>query len=215
MLIVGAKGFAKEMLEIFHQLNQLESVYFYDDINTYAKAIMYDKFEIIQDISRAETLFNAECNKFVLGIGNPSLRYKLSDKFNKIGGKLTSLISPFSHIGNLGNILESGVNIMTGTVITNDIYISTGALINLNCTIGHDSSIGKYSELCPGVHVSGNCKIGDFTFIGTGTSILPGISIGSNVVVGAGSVVTKNIEDNCLVMGVPAIKVKEFSPLQL
>ena len=33
MLIIGAKGFAKEVLEVLHQMNQIENVAFYDDIN--------------------------------------------------------------------------------------------------------------------------------------------------------------------------------------
>ena len=33
MLIVGAKGFAKEVLEVLHQLNETEDVVFYDDVN--------------------------------------------------------------------------------------------------------------------------------------------------------------------------------------
>jgi hypothetical protein len=32
MLIIGAKGFAKEVLEIFHQQNKLQNIAFYDDV---------------------------------------------------------------------------------------------------------------------------------------------------------------------------------------
>ncbi|MFZ2430593.1 MAG: hexapeptide transferase, partial [Lutibacter sp.] len=33
MLVIGAKGFAKEVLEVVHQLNELENLVFYDDVN--------------------------------------------------------------------------------------------------------------------------------------------------------------------------------------
>ena len=33
MLIIGAKGFAKEVLEILHQKNDLQNIVFYDDVN--------------------------------------------------------------------------------------------------------------------------------------------------------------------------------------
>ena len=33
MLIIGAKGLAKEVLEIFHQKNELDNLFFYDDIS--------------------------------------------------------------------------------------------------------------------------------------------------------------------------------------
>ncbi len=44
MLIIGAKGFAKEVLEILHQLNQLENVVFYDDVNNDAPEKLFGQF---------------------------------------------------------------------------------------------------------------------------------------------------------------------------
>ena len=41
-------------------------------------------------------------------------------------------------------------------------------------------------------------------------TILPGVSIGDNVVVGAGAVVTKDIPDNSLALGVPARVIKKI-----
>jgi acetyltransferase-like isoleucine patch superfamily enzyme len=49
----------------------------------------------------------------------------------------------------------------------------------------------------------GKIKIGDYVSIGEGSFIMPGVNIGSNVIVGAGSVVTKSIPDNCMVAGNP------------
>ena len=46
--------------------------------------------------------------------------------------------------------------------------------------------------------------IGNKTFIGYGAVIMPGLQIGSNVIIGANSIVTKNVPDNCVVAGAPA-----------
>ena len=45
--------------------------------------------------------------------------------------------------------------------------------------------------------------IGDYCFIASGV-ILPGVHIGNHVIIGAGSVVTKDIPDNCIAAGNPA-----------
>lgn len=95
-----------------------------------------------------------------------------------------------------------------GSVITNSINIGKGCLINLNCTIGHDSELGDFVELSPAVNVSGNCVIGSRTTIGTGAVILPKINIGANVVVGAGTVVLKDVPDNSTIVGVPGKVIK-------
>ncbi|MBQ7479488.1 MAG: transferase [Selenomonadaceae bacterium] len=45
-------------------------------------------------------------------------------------------------------------------------------------------------------------------WIGARVSILPGVTIGENAIVGTGSVVTKDVPDNAVVVGVPAKIVK-------
>lgn len=50
--------------------------------------------------------------------------------------------------------------------------------------------------------------IGDNVSLGANVSIIGGITIGNNVIVGAGSVVVKNVPDNCVVAGNPAKVIK-------
>ena len=52
-------------------------------------------------------------------------------------------------------------------------------------------------------------KIGDRCWIGANSIILPGVTIGNNVVIGAGSVVTKDIPDNVVAVGSPAKIIRE------
>ena len=53
-------------------------------------------------------------------------------------------------------------------------------------------------------------RIGNDVWLGANVTILPGVTIGDNVIVGAGAVVTKDIPDNSLAVGVPARVVKEI-----
>ena len=53
-------------------------------------------------------------------------------------------------------------------------------------------------------------RIGNDVWVGANVTILPGVTIGDNVVIGAGAVVTKDIPDNSLALGVPARVVKEI-----
>ena len=130
MLIIGAKGFAKEVLEVLHQNNQIENLVFYDDLNQDIPQKLFNQFPIFKDIEEAKTYFSTVDQSFTIGIGNPVLRKKLFDKFSAIGGLFTSTISPTSSIGFYGNKIEEGCNIMSGTVITSDVLIKKGTLIN-------------------------------------------------------------------------------------
>lgn len=204
MLIIGAKGFAKEILQIFNQLNELSDLFFFDNVTADLPDKLYDQFKILKNFDQVLSLFKETDNNFVLGIGNPKIRYMLAQKFIELGGKLNTLISPKTDIGRFNTIIGIGSTIMTSVIITNDTKIGEGCLINLSCTIAHDTQIGRYTELSPGVHVSGNCNIGEFCTLGTGCVILPKVKIGNNVVVGAGAVVTDSVADGQIVVGVPA-----------
>jgi sugar O-acyltransferase (sialic acid O-acetyltransferase NeuD family) len=211
MIIIGAKGFAKEVLEIFWQNNQKEEIIFFDNVNTDIGDLLYGQFRILKSIAEVENHFSLNADKrFTIGIGNPINRIKLYKIFLNMGGTFSSTISPYCRIGHFENVIEDGCNIMTGTVITNSIKIGKGALINLNCTIGHDCTIGEFVEMSPGTHISGNCKIGNFCIFGTNSTILPKMTLGDNVIVGAGAVVTKDVPSNSLVVGIPAKVIKEL-----
>ena len=214
MLIIGAKGFAKEVLEILYQMHMLENVAFFDDVSDDLPKKLYGQFDILRNIDEVKYHFQTFGNQFTLGIGNPVLRKKMCDKFEILGGVLTSTISPKASIGHFGNEIEEGCNIMTGTTITNDVIVGKGCLINLNCTIGHDCKIRQYVEISPGVNISGNCDIKEYTSIGTNATVLPKINVGTNVIIAAGAVVTKNIPNNCLVAGVPAVIKKELPQIE-
>src|SRR5215472_14234746 len=60
--------------------------------------------------------------------------------------------------------------------------------------------------------VNSSVNIGAGTWLGTGVIVLPGSVIGRNVVVAAGSVVRGQIGDRCVVAGVPARVIKDFTP---
>lgn len=60
----------------------------------------------------------------------------------------------------------------------------------------------------------GPIEIMDNVFIGLGTIILPNVKIGKNTIIAAGSLVTKNVPDNCIYGGVPAKKIGDFEDLE-
>ncbi|WP_279151671.1 acyltransferase [Photobacterium iliopiscarium] len=108
--------------------------------------------------------------------------------------------------------------------ILNHIYkmnISNTSKISLSAKLDKTNPqgifIGKYSYLSRGVIVlthdfinrrKVDTVIGDRCFIGVNSIIMPGVCIGDDVIVGAGSIVTKNVPSNSIVAGNPAILIK-------
>jgi sugar O-acyltransferase (sialic acid O-acetyltransferase NeuD family) len=204
MIIVGAKGFSKDVLEVFHHTDALHGIAFYDDINIHSQRLVFDRFPLLSSEGDVKQHFKIYGNSFVLGVGKPSVRRMLASKIKSWGGVHHTLICPTSNIGHFNTSIGAGSNIMAGSIIANNVTISEGCLINMGAIISHDCYIGEYSEICPGVKMSGNCHIGNDVFVGIGAVILPGIRIGDGAIVGAGAVVTKDVPPYKTAVGVPA-----------
>ncbi len=93
------------------------------------------------------------------------------------------------------------------------IYIGDNVLIGSQtviATINHGISPKERSDNFPQP-----VKIGNGVWIGSKVTILPGVTIGDNAVIGAGSVVTKDVESNIVALGAPAKKVKSIPDFDL
>lgn len=80
--------------------------------------------------------------------------------------------------------------------------INPGTVIGNNCTIRQNTTIGNKNNGASPV-------IGNYVDIGANACIIGEIEIGNNVVIGAGSVVVKNVPANCVVAGNPARLIKQ------
>ncbi len=87
----------------------------------------------------------------------------------------------------------------------NGIVLNPDVIIGDNCTILHQVTIGN--NIFKGLNSL--AVIGDNVQISAGAKIIGPCKIGSNVVIGANSVVTKNISDNQVVAGVPSMVLSD------
>ena len=87
-------------------------------------------------------------------------------------------------------------------------------------TIGEKTCIGEYVKLLTGYHdiTTWNFQfktkpitIGSCVWIATGATVLPGVTIGDGCVIGAHSVVNKDIPEGCIAVGSPARVIKSYS----
>lgn len=208
MIIIGAKGFAKEVLEILHQNNQLEGLAFYDDVNTDLPDMLYGKFPVLTNQNQVKDYFQKFGNEFTIGIGGPLLRKKMQQKFELMGGKLRSTVSRFAEIGSYDVKIGDGCNILSGGILSNGVSLGKANIIYYNSVITHDVVTGDYVQISPGAKLLGRCTVGDFSSIGSNAVILPDVKLGVNVTVGAGAVVTGDLPDNSVAVGIPARIIK-------
>jgi len=99
---------------------------------------------------------------------------------------------------NMNLVILDGAKVTIG----NNVYVAPNVGIY---TAGHPLDEEQRNQ---GLEYAYPVTIGNSVWIGAGVSILPGVTIGNNVVIAAGSIVTKDIPDNCLVAGNPAVLKK-------
>ena len=89
-------------------------------------------------------------------------------------------------------------------------YIGKNTMIDNMVHIGHNVIVGNNGCIAAQTGISGSVKIGDNVTIGGQVGFAGHLTIGENVTIAAKSGVTKNIKDNSVVAGFPAIDMKEW-----
>lgn len=110
--------------------------------------------------------------------------------------------------------------------IGDNVHLNHGVMINADCgggiRIGNDVLIGPNVVIRAADHIfmdanrtiseqghrTGNIEIGDDVWLGANVVVLPNVSVGKGCVVGAGSVVTKNLPAYTIAVGIPAHPIK-------
>ena len=101
----------------------------------------------------------------------------------------------------------TGVEIHPGATIGRGVFIDHG----MGVVIGETSEIGDRCLLYQGVTLGGTGKdhgkrhptLANNVVVGAGAKVLGAIEVGANTRIGAGSVVVRNVENNCTVVGIP------------
>jgi sugar O-acyltransferase (sialic acid O-acetyltransferase NeuD family) len=199
IFILGAGGLAKEIHFLLRQIGGYEIIAFIDKVDSESIKVG----NMVTPVINEDKLVKFKGANLAFGIGDPKIILRLAEKFST-DYNFPNLIHPNViadwngvKIG-MGNIISSGVNLTTGLTIGNF------NIMNINCTIGHDTNIGHGNVFNPGCNIAGGVHIGNGILVGINSTILQYKSIGDNSIVGASSLVILNIKPNTTVFGVPA-----------
>lgn len=203
--IIGASGFGREVAWLIEELDEWKVVGFIDDNESIHNTFIND-IPVAGGISFLDT-FESAIN-VAIAIGNPSVRKKIADKL-KVNQNIVfpNIIAKGIRISNTIKMGEGNI-ICSGSILTTNIQLGNFNLINLDCTIGHDVSISSFVTAYPSVNISGNVVVGNCVELGTCSKVIQGKIITDNVIVGAGSVLIKDLDESGTYVGSPVRKVK-------
>ena len=169
----------------------------------------YDE-ELQQEMLRSADL----CNQY--NAIPPTHTEQRDEMLNKIlgsKGKNCCIRSPFQcdygYNISVGDNFFANYNfiVLDGGKVTigNNVFIAPNVGLH---TAGHPLDSKRRNE---GLEYAGPITIEDDVWIGAGVQVCPGVTIGHGAVVAAGAIVTKDVEPDTVVAGVPARPVKKIS----
>jgi sugar O-acyltransferase, sialic acid O-acetyltransferase NeuD family len=206
LVIVGAGGFAREVLALVRAISRAGS----------------DDWRVVAFLGRGDDPLEGELDGIpvvraasppppsgerpagVSGIGYPQGRRAEVEARAAEVSSWATLVHPGVTLDPDRVRIGAGCVVLEGSSFTTDLTLGRHVMLHLHCTVTHDCVLEDYVSLMPGCHVSGNVRLREGVFMGAGAVILQGLEVGAWASVGAGAVVTEDVPAGATVVGIPA-----------
>jgi sugar O-acyltransferase (sialic acid O-acetyltransferase NeuD family) len=213
LVIVGAGGHGRETLDVVEAINDAHPgahpYHVLGVVADYADEALLARrgaahLGRVDDLVQGLLASVPASAAYVLAIGDPAARQALAERLADSSLRVApALVHPVATVG-ADVRLGVGTVVAAGARITTNVDIGRFVQVNVNAVVSHDCLIADHVTLSPGALVNGSVTLGEGVFLGTATAVTPGRSIGAWAVVGAGSVVVRDVPAGVTAFGVPA-----------
>jgi sugar O-acyltransferase (sialic acid O-acetyltransferase NeuD family) len=215
LVIIGCGGFGAEAAWVAEEMNQasanapLWNLLGYADDDPEKIGSENYGFRVL---GNAEAIAHQHEGKeiwYFCAIGNNAVREKVTNRLDQLGWQAATLIHP-SVVRAKNAVVGHGTYVGAMSVLAPNSVIGNHVIVNLHVSIGHDSNIEDYANICPGAQINGFCKVGRGSLVGSNASLVQGRQVGSNANLGANSLAINSVPENRTVIGVPAREMPKF-----
>jgi sugar O-acyltransferase (sialic acid O-acetyltransferase NeuD family) len=205
--LIGSGELARHIAHYLDEDSQFETVGFFDDFTE--KGTLVGNHTVMGRLNDIENSFkNGLFDELIVAVGYTRMKYRkqVFERFEK-----TVPFATFLHASSFVDFsakIGKGVVIFPSCTIYQDSVIEDNVFIQIGSVMA-DLIIKKHTMISPSASIAGHCIIGECCNIGVSTIIINDVSICDFVRTGGGTVVTKNITEPGLYVGVPARKIKD------
>jgi len=210
IVIFGSSGHSRVIIDIIEKENKYSISGLLDD-KFESPGTVFFGYELLGNISSLrDVIKEKDIHGGIIAIGDNWIRFKVMEK-------ILAMVPDFNFITTIHpsavlarNVtIGKGTAVMAGAVINSDSKIGDFTIINTSSSVDHDNIIEDFASIAPGVTTGGNVNVGKYGAVSLKAGIIHGITIGEHTVIGAGSVVLKDIPPFSVAYGVPAKIIRE------
>ena len=143
---------------------------------------------------------------FFVAMGDSKWRKYYADIIEKKGGHFITIIGKDAAVLPSASIGE-GSFVSSWSSVSDNVVIGKHVVIHVFSDLGHDAKVGDFSTIEAYCFLGGHSEVGICSTMHVRSTLIKQKKIGNNVVVGACSLVIRNVEDETHVFGVPAVKL--------
>jgi sugar O-acyltransferase (sialic acid O-acetyltransferase NeuD family) len=193
LIIIGAGGFGRELLAwIRHYRLALEFIGFIDDEKS---------AEDVKGPIRGHDPDPAV--RYACALGDPIDRFSVVRSLEGRGARFANIVSPYAQLVS-SPAADSGFIGLGDVSVANDVALGRHILLQGRAIIGHNVAIDDFATIGSFAFVGGGARVGARATLHPHSMVLPRLRIGEDAIVGAGSVVTRNVPSATTVFGNPA-----------
>jgi sugar O-acyltransferase (sialic acid O-acetyltransferase NeuD family) len=194
IFIVGAGGFGREAVWTIERINEAAPqpvwnvVGFADDDPAKASG-NFEGYPMLGTVEKASK--DMPGASVFIAIGDNAIRRRIYTQLR--GHDFPAIIDPSAQVSPTTEF-KHGTYIAVEAVVSVGTDIGKFVIINARAGVGHDSVVGDFVNIAPGVSLSGHTTIGEDAFMGTNSCTAPGMTVGKGAVVACGTPVLKDVE---------------------
>lgn len=199
VLIYGAGGHGKSILELVQAAGKFRAAGFLDDGLAPGSQVMGVRVlggaGLLPELRRRG--FSKVINA-VGGIGNISTRLAVFQRLREAGFEFPTVVHPGAWV-EPSAILNEGVQVFCHAYVGSDVRVAFGCIINTGAILSHDCILGEASNISPGAILAGAVHVGARVLVGMGVTANLDVHIGDDARIGNGATVKSDVPEQGIV----------------
>jgi len=212
IVVIGASGHGSVIIDAVERENRFRIAGIIDTYKPVGFSCL--GYRVLGDeLHLREVIREHDIHGGIIAIGDNWIRHEVAGRIRCAvpDFEFVTVIHPSAQVARSARV-AAGTVVMPGAIISANADVGEFCIVNTKASLDHDGTMGAFSSFAPAVTAGGEVTVKPFAAVLLGANIIHSISIGEHSVVGAGSLVLRDVPDRVLAYGLPARVIRSRHP---